>query len=105
MKTASGATAVQIAKDKIHAGQLAFELDALAPTPVTAAPTVTVTGSSSRALWEALQGAYDRLGFDVVGDETFKKLVLARVVEPTSKQDTIRVLGELGVPTPSLRTI
>ncbi len=33
------------------------------------------------------------------------KLVLARVVEPASKADTIRVLGELGVPAPSLRTI
>ena len=33
------------------------------------------------------------------------KLVLARVVEPTSKADTIRVLDDLGVPAPSLRTI
>jgi len=32
--------------------------------------------------------------------------VLARLVEPTSKADTIRVLSELGVPgAPSLRTI
>lgn len=98
------AVLVQIAKDRIQAGQLAFDLDALGPaSPVTAAPIVT--GSSSRVLWEVLEGAYVRLGFDVVGDDTFRKLVLARAVEPTSKADTIRVLGELGVPAASLRTI
>lgn len=99
------AALVQIAKDKIDAGQQAFDLDALTPAkPVTAAPTVT--GSRSRVLWEVLEGAYARLGFDTaVEDETFRKLVLARVIEPTSKEDTLRVLGELGVPGPSLRTI
>lgn len=56
-------------------------------------------------LWDVLSGAYSRLGFDALGDESFKALVLARIVEPTSKADTIRVLGELGVPAPSLRTI
>ena len=53
-----------------------------------------VAGMSSRLLWDVLAGAYERLGFDVVGDETFKNLVLARIVEPTSKADTIRVLGK-----------
>ena len=40
-----------------------------------------------------------------MGDETFKRLVLARIIEPTSKADTIRVLGEIGVRAPGLRTI
>lgn len=44
-----------------------------------------------------LTDAYDRLGFDTVGDEAFAQLVLARVVEPTSKADSLRVLDELGV--------
>ena len=52
-----------------------------------------------------LAGAYQRLGFAAVGDETFKRLVLARIIEPTSKADTIRVLGEIGVSAPGLRTI
>ena len=132
MRTASGATAVQIAsktrgvrtivehvgsahtepelaalievaKTKIQAGQLAFDLDALTPTPVTAAPTVI--GSRSRVLWEVLDAAYARLGFAGVGTETFKQLVLARVIEPTSKVDSIRVLSEAGVRSASLRTI
>ncbi|MHB1234161.1 MAG: IS1634 family transposase, partial [Microbacteriaceae bacterium] len=99
------AVLVQIAKDKIQAGQQMFDLDALAPSRLVG-PAPTVVGSSSRVLWEVLEAAYARLGFDtVVEDDTFRKLVLARVVEPTSKQDTIRVLDELGVPSPSLRTI
>src|SRR5665648_428830 len=64
-----------------------------------------VAGMSSRLLWDVLAGAYERLGFAAVGDETFKRLVLARIIEPTSKADTIRVLDEIGVSAPGLRTI
>ncbi len=75
------------------------------PPPATTAPTVT--GSRVQVVLGCPRGAYARLGFtDAVGNDTFKKLVLARVVEPTSKADTLRVLGELGVPgAPSLWTI
>jgi len=99
------AVLVQIAKERITAGQLAFDLDALTPTaPLGVAPIVT--GSRARVLWDVLEAAYRRLGFAAaVDDDTFMKLVLARVIEPTSKADTIRVLDELGVPAPGLRTI
>ena len=101
------AALVAVARDRITElrGQSAFDLDPLMPTPAaTAAPTVT--GSRSRVLWKVLEDAYGQVGFDAIGDETFKQLVLARIVEPTSKADTLRVLGELGVPEPpSLRTI
>jgi len=56
-------------------------------------------------LWDVLASAYQRLGFAAVGDETFKRLVLARIIEPTSEADTIRVLDEIGVAAPALRTI
>ena len=52
-----------------------------------------------------LENAYAHLGFDVVADEAFKQLVLARLVEPTSKADSVRVLGDLGVAHVSLRTM
>jgi hypothetical protein len=53
-----------------------------------------------------LVAAYRALGFDVaVPDPVFGLLVLARVVEPTSKLDSIRVLEELGVVAPSYATI
>ncbi len=62
---------------------------------------------SSRAghLWDALCQAYPRLGLDHAagGDEVFRDLVLARIIEPTSKQDSLRVLAETAVPAVSYR--
>ncbi|MEZ5212116.1 IS1634 family transposase [Gordonia sp. PP30] len=97
------AALLEVADTKIHAGQLAFDLNSLSPAKVSSIPEVA--GSQSRVLWEVLDNAYRDLGFDQVGTETFKQLVLARIVEPTSKADTIRVLADLGVRSPSLRTI
>jgi hypothetical protein len=64
-----------------------------------------VVSTGSELLWRVLCGGYDRLGFDVVGDEAFKAMVLARVVEATSKAGTVRVLAELGAPVVSVRTL
>ena len=50
-----------------------------------------------------LTRAYTDLGFDALGDPAFRELVLARIIEPTSKADTVRVLEEIGVPHASLR--
>jgi hypothetical protein len=56
-------------------------------------------------LWSVLEQAWEQLGFDVVADGAFRAVALARVVEPVSKADTLRVLAEVGVDGPSLRTI
>jgi hypothetical protein len=58
-------------------------------------------------LWEALVHAYAALGFERAagGDEVFRRLVLARIIEPTSKLDTVRVLEEVGVGSASYPTI
>jgi hypothetical protein len=47
------------------------------------------------------------LGFGVAagGDEVFRGLVLARIIEPASKLDSLRVLEEAGVAVPSYRTV
>jgi hypothetical protein len=47
------------------------------------------------------------LGFDQVagGDEVFRDLVLARIIEPVSKLDSLRVLEEAGVAPASYRTV
>jgi transposase len=37
------------------------------------------------------------LGFDQLDDEVFEALCIARIVEPTSKLDSLRVLADLGV--------
>jgi Transposase DDE domain len=55
-----------------------------------------VVGTCSRLLFEVLMKVYDDLGFGVVGDATFRDLVISRIVEPTSILDTGRVLSELG---------
>ena len=59
-------------------------------------------------LWDALCRAYAAaLGFDHAtgGDEVFRDLVLTRIIEPTSKQDPLRVLAETGVEPVSYRTV
>ena len=61
--------------------------------------------TSSRLLYEAVGATYDGLGFGVVADEVFRDLVIARIVEPTSKLDSLRVLTDLGSDPVSYRTI
>jgi len=61
-----------------------------------AARSARVVSTDSRLLFQALDGIYDDLGFDALGDDVFRDLVLARVIEPTSILDTGRVLADLG---------
>jgi Transposase DDE domain len=58
-------------------------------------------------LWEALCRGFDRLGFGEAtgGDVVFRQLVLARIIEPTSKQDSLRVLQEVGIAPVSYPTV
>jgi hypothetical protein len=132
VKTASGATAVQIvhssrrgardiehigsahtpaeveilkaaARQRLHADQDTLDFGDGRPV----GQELPITSTQSKHLWEALSGVYDRLGFATAtgGDEVFHQLVLARLVEPTSKLDAIRVLTELGIQPPGYRTI
>lgn len=63
------------------------------------------TATSSRLLYEVLGGVYDWLGFDTVADRVFRDLVIARIVEPTSRLDSLRVLADLGAELVSYKTI
>jgi len=58
---------------------------------------VGIQWSYSGLLWNILQKEYHKLGFDPLNDEIFEALVIARIVEPTSKLDSLRVLDDLGV--------
>src|SRR5690349_9635994 len=55
----------------------------------------------------ALTQAYRVLVFEHAagGDEVFRDLVLARIIEPTSKLDSLRVLQEVGIDPPAYRTL
>lgn len=134
VKTASGATAVQIvwssrkgsrqiehlgsahdeaqlealkaaATQRLAAGQQSLDLD-LGQNRTSDGP-LKITASCSQHLWDALCHAYRVLGFDraLDGDEVFRDLVLARIIEPTSKADSLRVLAETGVDPPAYRTV
>jgi len=70
-----------------------------------AVPAGRTAATHSRLLYDVLGTVYDWLGFDVVEDSVFRDLVIARIVEPTSKVDAARVLGDLGVETVSYRTV
>lgn len=62
-------------------------------------------GTSSRLLYDVLGDVYDWLGFGVVGDLVFRDLVIGRIVEPTSKLDSLRVLEDLGADPVSYPTV
>jgi hypothetical protein len=132
VKTASGATAVQVvyssrrgsrdiehvgsahdeaelealkaaARQRMASGQGVLDLRLDVPGP----GRLEIASSRMEHLWDALCGAYDALGFGAAagGDEVFRQLVLARVIEPVSKLDSLRVLAEAGVGTVTYRTV
>jgi hypothetical protein len=133
VKTKSGATAVQVvwssqrgsrsiehigsahdeaelealkaaARQKIAAGQLELDLGLQAAGPSGPLP---VTSSRMGHLLDALDRGYRVLGLDEAagGDEVFRLLVAARVIEPVSKLDSLRVLEEAGIAPPSYATV
>jgi Transposase DDE domain len=69
------------------------------------APPGRTSATCSRLLYDTLGTVYDGLGFGVVDNAVFRDLVIARLVEPTSKVDAARVLADLGADTVSYRTI
>lgn len=131
VKTASGATAVQIvyshrrgsrdiehigsahdearlellkaaARQRLAAGQGELDLGDSGRRTGGGAPDggpLSITSTRMARLWDALGRAFDVLGFDAAteGDEVFRQLVLARIIEPSSKLDSARVLEEIGV--------
>jgi hypothetical protein len=94
------------ARRRVHEGQetLDLEVAGLEDEGVPQRPGL-ITSKRSAVLWQVLNDAYARLGFDVIADEAFAQLVLARIIEPTSKADSVRVLKEIGVGSASLRTM
>jgi hypothetical protein len=133
VKTSSGATAVQIvhssrrgsrdiehlgsahddaelellkaaARQRLAAGQGVLDLGLDTSAPGGPLP---ITASRMGCLLDALEHAWRKLGFDqaTAGDEVFRQLVMARIIEPVSKLDSARVLEEAGVPPAPYRTV
>lgn len=94
------------ARQRLSAGQ--GELDLRLPGgPANQGEALPITSSRMGHLLDALSRGYDALGFSAATgqDEVFKALVLARIIEPTSKLDSLRVLTEAGHEAPSYRTV
>jgi hypothetical protein len=135
VKTSSGATAVQIvysyhrgsrqiehigsahddtelellkavARQRLAAGQGVLDLGPGFGGGGGGAP-LPITSSRMGVLLDALVRAYEVLGFGRAagGDAVFRDLVLARIIEPASKLDSLRVLEEAGVAPASYATV
>jgi hypothetical protein len=91
-----------VARQRLHANQDTLDFD----DGQLGDDEAPIVASQAKHLWETLTTAYQVLGLDrACADEVFCQLVLARVVEPTSKLDSIRVLTELGITAASYPTI
>ncbi|TQC34045.1 IS1634 family transposase, partial [Rhodococcus sp. WS7] len=76
-------------------------------SPPAGSEPLPITSSQMTHLWDGLCSAYRILGFDSAaeGDNVFRDLVLARIIEPSSKADAGRVLTEVGVEPASYATV
>ena len=92
------------AAERLSAGQAVLDLGVAGPPGSEPLP---ITSSTMTHLWNGLCAAYQVLGFEAVtkGDNVFRDLVLARIIEPTSKIDAARVLSEVGVDAASYATL
>jgi hypothetical protein len=81
-----------VARQRLTAGQRELDLGLGGPGP---SGQLEIASSRMGNLWDALCGAYDALGFPqaTAHDEVFRQLVLARIIEPTSKQASDRSCG------------
>ena len=106
----------EVARQRLNAGQLSFDLPGLnsendagsAPhEPAGAGCVAPIASNRMGVLLEALEVAWKAVGLDRLdgADEVFRQLVTARLIEPTSKQDSLRVLTEAGLSPVSYATV
>ena len=120
IKTASGATAIQIAHKRfgkiiriehIGSGHTQTEIDtliSLAKKQIQGGQQalfperneslqINLKKSYSGLLYRILKEQYHKIGFYQLNDDELMYLCIARIVEPTSKIDSLRVLSDLGI--------
>jgi hypothetical protein len=93
------------ARPRLAAGQGGLDLG-LQPDADGGGGSLPVTSSRMEHLWDVLACAYAVLGLEQAGgDEVFRDLVLARIIELPSKLDSAHVLEEAGVAPVSYPTV
>jgi len=95
-----------VARQRISAGQGTLDLDLDSEEPVRGGP-LPITSSQMGHLVDALRHSYRVLALEEAagGDKVFEQLVLAWIIEPTSKFDSVRVLAEAGLSRVSCATV
>jgi hypothetical protein len=98
------------ARQRMTGGQEALDLGLEVTEPAreeAGGGPLPITSSRMACLLGALERAFRVLGLEDAtgGDEVFRHLVLARIIEPVSKLDSLRVLEEAGVAPPSYATV
>jgi len=93
-----------VARQRLAAGQGELDLGLAAGAPGGPLP---IRSARMGCLLDALDRAWRVLGLDAAagGDEVFFQLVAARIIEPVSKLDSLRVLEEAGVVPASYPTV
>jgi hypothetical protein len=97
------AVKMEEAREFLNPGQGVLDFDTV--DSATVGQTAVLGAKRCGLLIDTIDTAYRRLGFDIVNDDVFFQLVLARLVEPTSKRDSIRVLDEIGAKPPHYNTL
>jgi hypothetical protein len=98
------------ARQRLAAGQGELDLGLEATGPArqgAGGGPLPITSTRMGPLLDALEHAYRVLGLGRAagGDEVFRQLVIARIIEPTSKLDSARVLEEAGIAPASYPTV
>ena len=93
-----------VARQRLVAGQGVLDIAGLPPERGGPLP---IRSSRMGHLVDAISEAYRVLGLEKAtgADEVFKHLVIARIIEPSSKLDSARVLAEAGIEPASYRTL
>ena len=55
----------------------------------------------SKYLYDTLSEVYNRIGIKEIEDEIFRKIIISRVIRPASKHETIEILEDLGLESPT----
>jgi hypothetical protein len=98
------------ARQRLAAGQGELDLGLEATEPArrgAGGGPLPITATRMGVLLDAVERAYQVLGLAAAtgGDEVFAQLVAARIIEPASKLDSLRVLEEAGAAAASYRTV
>src|SRR4051794_37936223 len=88
------------AEQRITEGQQQLDLGLDFDVPPAAGGPLTIVGSRAGHLWDALSTVYDTLGLGEAagGDEVFRALVLARIIEPPASSTACACWRRPGFP-------